>query len=189
MASPPKFPRPQKPPVLPPRPDFWPDPTIAMQFERFIGRAVVGWSKLEACMEDFIWRLLDVPIEQGRIVTLRTDSVGKIRMLRQLGELILAEAQFHRLSPTLDEIDVLREDRNSIIHGTWGRSGPGGVHICLSLRPKGLAPDQVVAESFPEARIRSIIDATDRTKWVLIDLMNELPASPNRPPQQRPGGL
>jgi hypothetical protein len=160
-----------------------------MRFERLIGRAVTAWSKLEACMEDFIWSLLNVPIEQGRIVTLRTDAVGKIRMLRGLGELVLTEAQFHKLSPTLDEIDVLRDDRNSIIHGTWGRVSPSGVHVCLSLRPRGLAPDQVVSETFPETRLRAMIDATERTKWVLIGLRQELDASPGRSPPLHHEGL
>jgi len=80
---------------------------------------VVAWSKLEACMEDLIWSLLEVEIEEGRIMTARVDAVGKIRMLRELGELEMPEEMFHRLSPTLDEIDVLRDDRNFIVHGSW----------------------------------------------------------------------
>ncbi len=180
MAAPPKFPRPQKPPVLPRDPNQRIVVTVSMQFERLIGRTVVSWSKLEACMEDFIWSLLNIPIEQGRIITLRVDAVGKIRMLRQLGEMVLTEAQFHTLSPTLDEIDVIREDRNSIAHGSWGRMDPDMTHVCLSLRPKGLAPDEVVSETFSESRMRAIIDATERTKSVLIGLMQELHASPGR---------
>jgi hypothetical protein len=182
MATPPRFLRPQRPPVLPPGPNQQVVVTVSMQFERLIGRAVVAWSKLEACMEDFIWSLLDIPIEQGRVMTLRTDAVGKIRMLRRLGEMVLTEAQFHTLSPTLDEIDVIREDRNSIAHGTWGRTAPSMVHVCLSLRPQGLAPDQVVSETFPETRMLAIIDGIERTKWVLIGLMQELHASPDRSP-------
>jgi hypothetical protein len=180
MASPRKFPRPQKPPVLPSDPNQRVEPTITMQFERLIGRAVVAWSKLEACMEDFIWSLLNIPIEQGRVITLRTDTVGKIRMLRRLGEMALTESLFHRLSPALDEIDVMRDDRNSIVHGTWGRRGEDMMHINLSLRPQGLAQDDVVSQTFSEERMRAMIDATDRLKWVLIEIQNELHALPGR---------
>lgn len=131
-------------------------------------------------MEDLIWSLLKVDIERGRVVTLRVDAVGKIRMLRELGQLEMTEAMFHRLSPTLDEIDVLRDDRNFIIHGSWGRTRPGMTHVAVSLRPKPLAPDQVVSETFSEARLRGIIDGMDRTKWVLIELMRELHTLPGR---------
>jgi hypothetical protein len=180
MATPPKFPRPKKPPVLPPDPNQQVDPTISLQYERLIGRTVVAWSKLEACMEDFIWSLLGVEIEQGRVMTVRVDAVGKIRMLRELGQLELPEPMFHRLSPTLDEIDVLRDDRNFIVHGSWARTKPDMTHVAVSLRPTGLAPDQAVSETFSVARMRAIIGGIERTKWVLIELMRELHTLPGR---------
>jgi hypothetical protein len=189
MAAPPKFPRPQKPPVLPPDPNQQAEGTVSLQFERLIGRVVVAWSKLEACMEDFIWSLLEVEIERGRIMTLRVDAVGKIRMLRELGKLEMPEAMFHRLSPTLDEIDVLRDDRNFIVHGNWARIFPEWTHVVASLRPKGLAPDQAVTETFSETRMRAIIDGIDRTKWTLIELMRELHTLPGRSVPPRHEGL
>ena len=131
-------------------------------------------------MEDLIWTLLKLEIEQGRIVTARMDAVGKIRMLRHLGELEMTEEQFHRLSPALDEIDILREDRNFIVHGTWGRAGFDRTHFCLSLRLKPDSVENVIGESFPESRMRRIGDAIERRKWELIDLMEELHALPGR---------
>jgi hypothetical protein len=182
MASPPKFLRPQKPPILPPDATIEHNPTVSLQYERLIGRAIIAWSKLEACMEDFIWSLLKIDLEQGRVITGRVDAVGKIRMLRELGRLELPELMFHRLSPALDEIDVLRDDRNFIAHGSWGRTKYRGewVHVCLSLRPKSPTPDVVVSESFPEIRMRAIIDGIERTKWTLIRLREELDALPGR---------
>ena len=173
MAAPPRFPRPQKPPVLPVNPDQKVEPTVSMQYERLIGRVIVAWSKLEACMDDFIWSLLGVEIEQGRVMTARVDAVGKIRMLRELGQLELPEKLFHQLSPTLDEIDVLRDDRNFIAHGSWGRMGPYMAHVAVSLRPKPLAPDELVSETFSEKRMRGIIDGIERTKRTLIELQRE----------------
>ena len=122
MAKPPKVPRPVKPPIQPPRPGQIADPTIGLIQEKLIGRTVVEWSKLEACMEDGIWHLLNVPIETGRILTARLDAVVKIRLLRELGERLLPESNWHELSQILDKIDIRREDRNFIGHGTWGRS-------------------------------------------------------------------
>jgi hypothetical protein len=182
MTSPPKFPRPQKPPVLPADPNQEFDYTVSLQYERMIGRAIIAWSKLEASMEDLIWSLLNVEIEQGRVVTARVDAVGKIRILRELGQLVLPESMFHRLSPTLDEIDVLRDHRNFIAHGSWGRARYDGdwVHVCVSLRPKGPTPDVVVSESFSEKRMRAIIDGIERTKWTLIRLQNEYHALPGK---------
>ena len=177
MAKPPKTPRPQKPPVLPPKPGQAVNPTISMKTERLIGRFVVAWSKLEACMDDFIWALLAVPIEQGRIITVRMDAVRKIQTLRQLGGLVLAETVFHQLSPILDQIDILRDDRNLIVHGTWGRQLPENDNVVVPLKPEALEPDQVVSETFPDSRLRIAIDGIEKAKWQLIPLMNDRYAS------------
>jgi len=118
MGKAPKTPRPQKSPVLPALENQIVDPTISMLTERLIGRAIVAWSKLENCMDDFIWALLAVPIEQGRVLTVRMDAVRKIQTLRRLGELVLSTEKFHVLSPILDRVDILREDRNLIGHGS-----------------------------------------------------------------------
>jgi hypothetical protein len=182
MATPPKFPRPPKPPIRPRDPDLEAVPTVSLQFERLIGRVIIAWSKLEASMEDLIWSLLDLEIENGRVMTARVDAVGKIRMLRELGRQEMPEQMFHRLSPTLDEIDVLREDRNFMAHGTWGRQRieMTMIHVCMSLKFKPLAQDEVIAESVPEGRIRTLIDGIERTKWTLIGLQDEYHALPGK---------
>jgi hypothetical protein len=182
MASPPKFLRPQKPPLVPRDPNLRMTPTVTLQFERLIGRMVISWSKLEASMEDFIWSLLNIEIEKGRVMTARVDAVGKIRMLRELGKQEMPEEMFHRLSPTLDEVDVLRESRNFYVHGTWGRQQIDltMIHMCMSLRFKPLTPDEVVAESVPEIRITKLIDDIERVKWVLIPLQSDYHALPGK---------
>jgi hypothetical protein len=136
--------------------------------------------KAGACIEDFIWVLLDLKIEDGRIMTGRVDAVGKIRMLRKLGEQKLPESLFHRLSPVLDQVAAIREDRNFIAHGTWGRTKPAYTHVCLSLRPEALAPDQIVSETFPEVRMLTLIDGIEITKQGLIQLMRDYYALPGK---------
>jgi hypothetical protein len=68
-----------------------------MTHERLIGRIVVAWSKLEGAMEDLIWQLLGIGIEQGRVITSRLDAVTKIRMIRALAEPALTEPQWINL--------------------------------------------------------------------------------------------
>jgi len=130
--------------------------TIGLNTEKIIGRVVVEWSRLEGVMEDFIWHF-----------TGRLDATAKIRMLRALGELKLREQRWHVLSSTLDKIDMLREERNMMVHGTWGRI-PGGVPIAISLRIRPLAPDQVVSETFPAERMQGIAHDTVAAKLRLM---------------------
>jgi hypothetical protein len=188
MGKAPKTPRPQKSPVLPALENQIVDPTISMLTERLIGRAIVAWSKLENCMDDFIWALLAVPIEQGRVLTVRMDAVRKIQTLRRLGELVLSTEKFHVLSPILDRVDILREDRNLIGHGSWARSGFDRLTVVASLKPEALNPDEVVSETFPDRRLRAVIDGIEKTKWELIPLMEERYASLDKSLRQHRGG-
>lgn len=182
MAKPHKVPRPTKPPILPPRLGQIADPTIGLIQEKLIGRAIVEWSKLEACLEDSIWRLLDVEIEIGRIITARLDATAKIRMLRELGERLLPQPEWHELSQIVDRIDIRREDRNFIGHGTWGRSLPENIPVALSLRVKPNEPTEVVSETFSEDRMKEIIGDIQSLKWSLIRLLKlQRDAAPERP--------
>jgi hypothetical protein len=177
MSKPPKIPRLPKPQVAPARGDEELILTIGLNHERLIGRIVVAWSKLEGVMEDLIWHFLGLQIEQGRVVTGRLDAVAKIKMIRALGEPKLAEALWHQLSPIVDRIDLLREERNIIVHGTWGRNAQG-VPIAISLRFKPLAPDEVVSETFHDSRLRAIARDIDASKFKLMILMREIRALP-----------
>jgi hypothetical protein len=151
-----------------------------MQQERLIGRVVVAWAKLESALDGLIWHLLSLEIEDGRIITARLDAVAKIKMSRDLGNLNLSEEQFRQLSPILDRIDILREDRNHIVHGMWARNREG-IPITFSLRTKPLEPDQVVAEAFPDTRMRDIVHDIDAGKYKIMLLLKELGASLDKP--------
>ena len=194
MQKPPKTPRPQKPPITPYPQGVPIDSTISMKTERLIGRAIAAWSKLEACLDDFIWVLLNVPIEQGRLITVRMDAVRKIQTLRRLGELVLSQQKYFQLSPILDRIDILREDRNLIVHGTWGRHGVDKLNVVISLKPEAPKPDQVISETFPDTRLQKLIDDIETEKWLLIPSMEEqralldkqIPQHPEVPPSHQP---
>jgi hypothetical protein len=61
-----------------------------------------------------------------------------------------------QIKPLLKKIDELRDDRNFIAHGTWATLMPENISIACSLRKKSEI-DQVVAEPFPEVRMKTII--------------------------------
>jgi hypothetical protein len=143
----------------------------------------VEWAKLEACMGDAINRLFGLDFEYGRLIVSRMDTTALIRTLRDVGTLRLPQKDFHKLSVICDRIDILREDRNLIVHGSWGRSA-GGTPQVMSLRIKGFEPTDVVAETFPDSRMRILIKTISALKWDLIRLLtlDELPKKEFGPP-------
>ncbi len=168
--------RPQKPSIQPPVPGDYGDPTIPMSQERWIGRIVAEWAKLEATLDDLIWQFLNLPIEYGRIITARMDATAKIAMLRALSNLALDPLLQDYLKEYIDTVDILREDRNFIVHGTWGRTIRDRTPIALSLRPKD-TPSTVVSETFPPERMKAIWIDIVATKWKLIALFESARAS------------
>jgi hypothetical protein len=173
MTKPPKTPRPIKPPIQRADPSDVGDPTIGLIQEKLIGRAVVEWAKLEACMGDAIGKLLNLEFQYTRLITARMEAVALLRLLRDVGELRLEESDFHKLSVICDKIDIRREDRNLIVHGSWGRTsavGNGTIAIALSLRIKG-DPNEVASESFSHTRMQAIIADIQSLKWDLIRLV------------------
>jgi hypothetical protein len=81
----------------------------------------------------------------------------------------------------------LRENRNTIMHGTWGRN-EAGIPFAISLRFTPLAPDQVVSELFPDKRMREICHNIDASKFRLRRLMLELPAPNDKTNELPPEG-
>ncbi len=172
MTKPPKTPRPQKPPIQPYERTEGPlISSIGLVHEKLIGRVVTQWSVLEACMGGAIHCLLKVDFEAGRYVTARMDATALIRILRELGQLRLPEADFHKLSVLCDRIDMRREDRNLIIHGTWGRTDIHYEPHALSLRIKPDNPGQIVSETFPRERMIQIISDIQSLRRELVELL------------------
>jgi hypothetical protein len=181
-----KTPRPPKPPFLPLEDHHTVNPIISDAHKILIGSVVERWSKLEAVMDDLIWSMLKLQFETGKVITNRLDASGKIKLIRQIASFTLTEDQQHRLSPIIDRIDFRREDRNFIAHGSWGTLMPEHVPICSSLRPTARNPDEVVAETFTDGRMREIADEIESLKLRLVPLKDELGTSPRKPHAPRP---
>jgi hypothetical protein len=168
--------RPQKPPIKPAVPGMAVNHTISMSQERLIGRIVVEWSKLEGAMDDLIWHFFDLPMEFGRVITTKMDATTKIATLRTLNTLVFQTPLQESLKEILDMIDILREDRNLIVHGTWGRSVPEGTPFVLSLRIKD-TPSTVVSVTFPAERMRAIYLNIVSLKWKVVEFHAEAQSS------------
>jgi hypothetical protein len=179
--------RPQKPPVLPPDQNAIGDHTIPISQEKWIGRVVVEFSKLDAAMDDLIWQFFNLPIEFGRIITARMDTTSKITMLRALSDTAFdADPMLqHYLKDALDNADILREFRNLIVHGTWGRTRADQTPIAMSLRIKD-TPSTVVSETFSPERMQAIWTAIQLVKWRLIPLFESARASHHRSRERFP---
>src|SRR5436309_272703 len=54
---------------------------ISMKQERLIGRLTVAWAALELVMQDAIWTLLGVGVDDGRILTAGADANRKMQWL------------------------------------------------------------------------------------------------------------
>jgi hypothetical protein len=152
------IPKPQKPPFQPLRPEQTTIGRVGMAHERFVGRVVTEWAKLEALLNDLIWTMTGLKIEDGRLLTERQDASRLIAILRGLSERYLIDegtpSPRSRFLDALDIIDQLREDRNLIIHGAWGEVD--GIPILLSLRAKPDAPANIAGETYPPSRMVKI---------------------------------
>jgi hypothetical protein len=149
-------------------------PPVGLVQEKLIGRVVVQWSKVEAGLNELIWRMLQLTIEDGRILTSRMDAQTKIAMLRKLGPRYLDGGPLEDLQKALKLADNVRDDRNFIVHGTWGTLLPEGEPIALSIRAKA-EPGEIRSELFPYSRMRIIIRDILLVKKSLIAAVNAFP--------------
>lgn len=156
-----------------------------MSQERWIGRVVVEFSKLEASLDDLIWCFFDLPMEYGRIITTRMDATAKVVMLRNLSDLAFDPLLQDYMKEVLDLVEIVREHRNLIVHGTWGRLLPDRTPIAMSLRIKD-KPSTVVSETFPPERMKAIWIGIQNTKWKLIPLFDSARASHHRARERFP---
>jgi hypothetical protein len=149
------------------------------------------WGLLEAAMQDAIWRILNVPMEDGRILTGRTDASTKLQWLRSLSKRHIRGELFEQLQLVLKTIEDRMDDRNFIVHGVWGTMtfkeyGHGDVPMALSLRRKSL-PHEVASETFPNERMTEIIADVAGAKADLKAWMELLSASRKKSPPPLPG--
>jgi hypothetical protein len=141
---------------------------------------VIEWSRVESLLNDVLWNILGLSFEDGRVLTGRADAITKIALLQLIAPRHLTGEHLAGLLVLLDTADALREDRNFIVHGSWGTLMPDNLPVAASLRPKS-KPDEVMSETFSRERMRGIIKQIIFVRSSLVILLNELETSPGTP--------
>jgi hypothetical protein len=155
------------------RPDQTGHPDIGLIQEKWIGRVVVEWSRLEACLHDMIWACAGVSMEDGRVLTARQDVTRLIAMLHVLLPRNLDGDALNKTLDAIEDANRLRDDRNYIAHGTWGTLMPEGHKISASLRAAS-KPGEVTSEHFPVERMRQIVNDIIKTRNALLPALYAL---------------
>jgi hypothetical protein len=166
----------QKPPIQPRRPDQRANSDVSIEQQQLIGLLVLNWSKLETDVDGAIWALLDLDIDKGRVITTKLNTDVKIELLRTLVITYCAGDLLNDILRVIDFIGGYKEDRNFVVHGSWGTLTPENVPVCASIRPKA-PPGEVIAETFPKARMLAIINGILEAKENLRTLMSLIEAS------------
>jgi len=173
----------QKPPIQPRRPDQYPLSDVSIEQQQLIGLVVLNWSKLEADIDAAIWAFWGLNIDAGRIITTPLNIDLKLDLLRSLVITYLKDASLNDVLQCIEYISGYKEDRNFIVHGTWGTLMPDNVPVCGSIRPKA-PPGEIISETFPKERMLNIINGILEAKNNIRTLTDLLDASRNTRPHQ-----
>jgi hypothetical protein len=166
----------QKPPIQPLRPDQWPHFDVSIEQQQLIGLLVLNWSKLETDIDGAIWAFLDLDVDKGRLITTKLNTDVKVELLRALVNTYCAGELLNDILGVIEFISGYKEDRNFVVHGSWGTLMPENVPVCGSIRPK--APSgEVISETFPRERMLAIINGILEAKQNLRTLMDMIEGS------------
>jgi hypothetical protein len=100
----------------------------------------------------------------------------KISLLKVIAPRYLSEPQLKIALDALDVADMLREDRNFIIHGAWFNVLPECEPCAASIRPKA-DPNIITSEFFPHSRMKQIISTIIKVKYELVKILQQREAS------------
>jgi hypothetical protein len=147
------------------RPGQVPTSRVGIGQERLIGRAVVMWARLEASLHDLIWTIQGKGLAEGREETEKHLFGRLLKGLRKIGSgpsTAAATSEIRKAVLELaDDVEAFSEDRNLIVHGSWGELD--GVPTVGSIRLETIDRNDVTFESFPPDRLHDFIrDVTVR---------------------------
>ena len=151
-------------------------PRVGTMQERLIGRAVIIWARLEAILHELIWTIEGKGLAEGREET-EKHLVGRLlKELRKIGSGSSTETASREIRKAVlavaADVEALSEDRNLIVHGTWGELD--GVPTVGSLRLETIDRNDVTLESFPPERlhdfIRDVTACLDRATAIIAQV-------------------
>ena len=162
-------------------PEQIPTPRVGIGQERLIGRAVVIWARLEASLHDLIWKIRGKGLAEGRGET-EKHLVGRLlKELRKIGSGSTETALEVRMAvlAVAGVVTRLSEDRNLIVHGTWGELD--GVPTVGSLQLETIDRNEVTFESFPPDRLRDFIRDVTACRDQVTAIIAQVESSRQRP--------
>jgi hypothetical protein len=166
----------QKPPIQARRADQYAHFDVGIEQQQLIGLLVLNWSKLESDIDGAIWAFFGLDIDKGRVITTKLNTDVKVELLRALVNTYCAGDLLKDILHVIDLIAAYKEDRNFVVHGSWGTLMPENVPVCASIRPKA-PPGEVISETFPKERMLAIINGILEAKQNLRTLMGLIEAA------------
>jgi hypothetical protein len=156
-----------------------PTPRVGIGQERLIGRAVIIWARLEASLHDLIWTVQGKGLAEGREETEKHMVGCLLKELRKIGsgsstETVSTEIRMAVLV-VAGAVKALSEDRNLIVHGTWGELD--GVPTVGSLQLETIDRNEVTFESFPPDRLRDFIRDVTACRDQAMAIIGEVESS------------
>ena len=86
-----------------------------------IGRICALWSSAENVMEHLIWAMIPTSINYGRAITTHAPNEARVNMIHALAnEKGLSDDIKGELKSLTDNFNLLRDNRNEIVHSSWG---------------------------------------------------------------------
>jgi hypothetical protein len=145
---------------------------VTMAQQRRVGAVAVAWAKLENSINDLIWTIQGKDLAAGRADTQSLDITKLLAALQTAVSRQLTDRP-------------LKNERNLIIHGSWGEMD--GLPVVGSLRLESGDPSLVTYEHYPPSRMYEIekyaLDAT-RNVSAIIERLESLREKPSQPPRQ-----
>ena len=157
---------------------------------RNIGAVVVAWAKLENAINDLIWVINGVGIVSGRLETQNLDLTKLLSSLQNAISTNMSGGSLRNerksITDVIKTVNNYKYDRNSIVHGTWGRYKH--IHGVCSLRFERKSDEFVTFEEFDLDRLRAIeriaVDGAKNCRAII----SRLEASREKSASQEPRG-
>lgn len=129
-----------------------------------IGSVAAIWQAIESIMETTILGLYKIDMGRGLVLTANLSFHARLSLLRILaGESVhMTAAQSEKLIAILNRVDAGFGDRNTLVHGLWGKSEKPGIIRRLSVRARGKKL-QAISQ-----------DYTAQDLWAISDRLAEL---------------
>lgn len=143
-------------------------PGVPNHFKAAIAAAIFAYSNMEMQMEVFIWDVLGLSADDGRLLT-QIEMNKKIAIARTLATRHkIAFPVFGPERKTLwTVVSELGPIRNLMVHGIWGMHDLT-IPIASSFRLKEEGEiDRVISETFPATRLNAILRQCERLKACL----------------------